>query len=64
MTKHRHSFPFTGTHANCECGFTFQQFLDQLNRKDTPCPEGDGGLDCTPFCPTCEGKQFVKVEEN
>ena len=28
----------------------------------TPCPEHDGGYDCTPFCPTCEGNQFVKVD--
>jgi hypothetical protein len=20
---------------------------------------GDGGYDCTPFCPSCEGKQFI-----
>jgi hypothetical protein len=25
----------------------------------TPCPRGDGGFDCTPFCPSCEGAQFV-----
>ena len=24
-----------------------------------PCPRGDGGYDCTPFCPSCEGEQFV-----
>jgi len=25
------------------------------------CPEGDGGYDCTPFCPSCEGNQEIKV---
>lgn len=26
------------------------------------CPSNfDGGLDCTPFCPTCQGVQFIKV---
>jgi hypothetical protein len=24
-----------------------------------PCPLGDGGYDCTPFCSSCEGKQFI-----
>lgn len=27
-----------------------------------PCPENDGGYDCTPFCRTCEGAQFIDVE--
>jgi hypothetical protein len=26
-----------------------------------PCPLGDGGYDCTPFCPTCTGNQFIDV---
>lgn len=25
-----------------------------------PCPNHDGGYDCTPFCRSCEGVQFVK----
>ena len=25
----------------------------------TPCPLNDGGHDCTPFCPECEGAQFI-----
>jgi hypothetical protein len=25
------------------------------------CPEGDGGFDCTPFCPSCEGNQEIEV---
>jgi hypothetical protein len=25
----------------------------------TPCPLGDGGLDCSPFCPECGGNQFI-----
>jgi len=25
----------------------------------TPCPLGDGGFDCSPFCPSCAGKQFI-----
>ena len=24
------------------------------------CPLGDGGYDCSPFCPSCEGAQFVE----
>jgi hypothetical protein len=28
---HHHAFTYTGTHADCDCGFTFQQFLDGLN---------------------------------
>lgn len=28
---------------------------------ETPCPKHDGGYDCTPFCSTCEGEQFVKA---
>jgi hypothetical protein len=24
-----------------------------------PCSLGDGGFDCTPFCPECGGNQFV-----
>ena len=23
------------------------------------CPLNDGGFDCSPFCPSCEGAQFV-----
>lgn len=38
--------------------------MSNYDCQDTPCPEGDGGLDCTPFCPTCEGKQFVTREDN
>jgi len=26
-----------------------------------PCPKSDGGYDCTPFCPSCEGNQEVEV---
>jgi len=25
------------------------------------CPESDGGYDCTPFCPSCEGNQEIEV---
>lgn len=25
----------------------------------TPCPQHEGGYDCTPFCPECEGNQFI-----
>jgi len=27
------------------------------------CPESDGGYDCTPFCPSCEGNQEIKVNQ-
>ena len=26
------------------------------------CPQNDGGFDCTPFCPSCEGEQFIVKE--
>ena len=29
----------------------------------TPCPRGDGGYDCTPFCPECEGNQFITATD-
>jgi len=25
------------------------------------CPLGDGGYDCTPFCPSCQGNQEITV---
>ena len=28
---------------------------------EVECPRNDGGLDCTPFCPSCEGSQLVTV---
>lgn len=34
-----------------------------LKDKWIPCPQNDGGFDCTPFCPTCEGVQFIRNEE-
>lgn len=27
-----------------------------------PCSLGDGGYDCTPFCPSCGGNQFVSSD--
>jgi hypothetical protein len=32
-----------------------------LPKKTIPCPDGDGGFDCTPFCPSCEGNQEIEV---
>ena len=26
------------------------------------CPLGDGGYDCTPFCPSCHGNQEIMVK--
>lgn len=31
-------------------------------KKTIPCPEHEGGFDCTPFCPTCEGNQEIVVK--
>jgi hypothetical protein len=27
------------------------------------CPKNDGGFDCTPFCPLCEGDHEIEVNE-
>ena len=31
FVEHRHGFAFTGTHADCDCGYTFKQAIDELN---------------------------------
>lgn len=32
--------------------------IDQYGHALVDCGLGDGGLDCTPFCPMCEGTQI------
>ena len=46
-----------------KCGKCKVPIFKQID-KWIPCPSNfDGGLDCTPFCPTCEGVQFIRNEE-
>lgn len=28
------------------------------------CPLNDGGLDCSPFCPSCEGEQYINERKS
>jgi len=34
------------------------QIVQNLPELD-PCPNHNGGFDCSPFCPICEGNQYA-----
>ena len=46
---------------NGVCSACIQEELeeDSAGAGALACPLGDGGLDCSPFCPSCAGAQFV-----
>jgi hypothetical protein len=45
---------------NGACHDCIQAELEEDSAGALACPLGDGGLDCSPFCPSCEGNQFIE----
>jgi hypothetical protein len=44
---------------NGACSDCIQAELAEDSAGAIACPLGDGGFDCSPFCPSCAGAQFI-----